>query len=202
MARNLLKRFIPTPETIKNNPALRLFEKFLHDPNLFHLNRHSVSTAFFWGLLIAILPIPGQMPLAALAALVFRCNLPISVALAWVSNPVTTPFLLLLSYQIGAFILQSDPALIEPNLTFEGLTNNAGYIWAELCDGNFMASWLWLLNSLGNIWKPLLLGLLVTGLLFGTLGYFVMQVFWRWHVTRAWQKRKQKRQADQSDSKD
>ena len=77
MARNLLKRFIPSSTSIKNNPALHFLGDLLHDPNLFHLNRHSVSVALFWGLFIACLPIPGQMPLAALAALYFRCNLPI-----------------------------------------------------------------------------------------------------------------------------
>jgi uncharacterized protein (DUF2062 family) len=195
MARNLLKRFIPTPETIKNNPALRMFENVLHDPNLFHLNRRSVSVAFFWGLLIAILPVPGQMPLSALAALVFRCNLPIAVALAWVSNPFTTPFLLLLSYKVGAFILQSDPLLNQSHLTDEGIIASANLVWSQLCDGNFSDSWHWLMKSLGGIWKPLLLGLLITGLLAGALGYFIMQVYWRWSVTRAWQKRKLKRLA-------
>lgn len=173
MARNLLKRYFPTPEMIKNNPALRMFDKFLHDPNLFHLNRHSVSVAFFWGLLIAILPIPGQMPLSALAALVFRCNLPIAVALAWVSNPVTTPFILLISYNIGAFILHSQHLSFDPNsITFE-----------------------WFMSSVGIIWKPVLLGCIITGLVAGAMGYFVMQLYWRWHVTRAWARRKQKRQA-------
>lgn len=198
MARNFLKRFIPTPETIKNNPALRIFENVLHDPNLFHLNRHSVSVAFFWGLLIAILPVPGQMPLAALAALIFRCNLPIAVALAWVSNPFTTPFILLLSYKLGAFILQSDPVLQQPNLSYEGLTNSASIVWAQLCAGNFGDSWKWLIQSLGGIWKPLLLGLVVTALLCGVLGYFAMQIFWRWQVTRAWEKRKTQRLAAKS----
>ncbi|RYY76324.1 MAG: DUF2062 domain-containing protein [Gammaproteobacteria bacterium] len=193
MARNLLKRFIPTQETIKNNPTLRRFEKFLHDPNLFHLNRHSVSVAFFWGLLIAILPVPGQMPLAALAALIFRCNLPIAVALAWVSNPFTTPFILLLSYKLGAFLLQSDPLMHHPNFNYESLTASAGQVWEQLCSGNFRDSWNWLIKSLGDIWKPLSLGLLVTGLLSGALGYFVMQIFWRLHVARAWSKRKIKR---------
>ncbi len=173
MARNLLKRFFPTPEMIKSNPALRMFERFLHDPNLFHLNRHSVSVAFFWGLLIAILPIPGQMPLSALAALVFRCNLPIAVALAWVSNPVTTPFILVISYTIGAFILQSEKISFDPSAI----------------------SLEWFMSSLGLIWKPVLLGCGITGLLAGALGYFVMQLYWRWHVTRAWHKRKQLRQA-------
>jgi len=199
MARNLLKRFIPTPETIKNNPTLRRFEKFLHDPNLFHLNRHSVSVAFFWGLLIAILPVPGQMPLAALAALVFRCNLPIAVALAWVSNPFTTPFILLLSYKLGAFMLQSDPLLNHPNFNYESLSAGASQVWDQICSGNFADSWHWLIKSLGDIWKPLLLGLLVSGLLAGALGYFLMQIFWRLHVARAWSKRKRQRGLNDKD---
>lgn len=201
MARNSLKRFFPSPEKIKNHPALRAFEHMLHDPNLFHLNRHSVSVAFFWGLLIAILPVPGQMPLAALAALVFRCNLPIAVALAWVSNPITTPFILVLSYNLGAFILQYDPLGIEPNLSIEYLTHSASYLWTELWDGNFISSWHWLTNSVGHMWKPLAVGLLVFALLSGALGYFAMQIWWRWHVVHAWQKRKQKRLAQQNTPK-
>lgn len=200
MARNLLKRYFPSPETIKNNPALRLFENVLHDPNLFHLNRHSVSVAFFWGMFIAILPVPGQMPLAALAALVFRCNLPIAVALAWVSNPFTTPFILLLSYKLGAFILQSDPLLNHPSFTYESLTASASEVWSQLSSGNFLDSWHWLMKSIGGIWKPLLLGLIVFGLLAGALSYFVMQIFWRLHVTRAWSKRKKKRLSQQNDT--
>ena len=173
MARNLLKRYFPTPETIRNNPALRMFDKFLHDPNLFHLNRHSVSVAFFWGLFIAILPIPGQMPLSALAAVVFRCNMPIAVALAWVSNPFTTPFILVISYAIGSFILQSEQLSFDPNaITFE-----------------------WFMSSVGIIWKPVLLGCVITGLIAGALGYFAMQLYWRWHVSRAWSKRRKMRQA-------
>lgn len=198
MARNYLKRFFPTPENIKNHPALRAFEHMLHDPNLFHLNRHSVSVAFFWGLLIAIIPVPGQMPLAALAALMFRCNLPIAVALAWVSNPITTPFILVLSYQLGAFILQTDPLDASSTLSLEYLTQSASYLWAELWDGHFISSWDWLMNSLGHIWKPLALGLLVFAILSGVLGYFAMQIWWRWHVVRAWQKRKKKRLAQKS----
>jgi uncharacterized protein (DUF2062 family) len=197
MARNYLKRFFPTPEKIKNHPALRAFEHMLHDPNLFHLNRHSVSVAFFWGLLIAILPVPGQMPLAALAALVFRCNLPIAVALAWVSNPVTTPFILVLSYKLGAFILQSDPLGASANLSLEYIAQSAGHLWTELWDGNFISSWHWLTNSVGHVWKPLVVGLLVFALLSGTLGYFTMQVWWRWHVLFAWKKRKKKRMPTQ-----
>ncbi|OZY85747.1 ATP-binding protein [Cellvibrio mixtus] len=171
MARNLLKRFIPTPAAIKNTPGLHFLGDLLHDPNLFHLNRHSVSVAMFWGLFVALLPIPGQMPVAAAAALIFRCNLPLSVALTWITNPVTMPFFFFITYQMGRLILQTDPI----NITTPEL------------------SWDWLANEFGHLWKPLLAGSVITGLLFGALGYGVMQLYWRWHVNNNWKKRKKMR---------
>ena len=170
MARNLLKRFIPTPAAIKSNPALHFLGDLLHDPNLFHLNRHSVSVAFFWGLFIALLPIPGQMPAAAIAALVFRCNLPLTAALTWITNPLTMPFFFFITYQVGSLVLQSEPLLVKPELT-----------------------WDWLANEFGQLWKPLLAGSVLTGLIFGALGYFGMQFYWRWHVNHNWKKRQKMR---------
>jgi uncharacterized protein len=167
MARKLLRRFIPSAAAIKNNKALHFLGDLLHDPNLFHLNRHSVSVALFWGLFIALLPIPGQMPIAATAALIFRCNLPISAALVWITNPFTMPFFFFTTYQVGRVILQSDALLVEPELT-----------------------WDWLFSEFGHFWKPLLLGSVIVGFVLGTLGYFGMQLFWRWHVSYNWQKRK------------
>lgn len=170
MARNLLKRFIPTPAAIKSNPALHFLGDLLHDPNLFHLNRHSVSVAFFWGIFIAMLPIPGQMAVAAVAALVFRCNLPISVALVWITNPFTMPFFFYLTYQVGRIILQSEPLVFQPQFTLE-----------------------WITGELSLIWKPLLTGSVVTGLVLGALAYFGMQFYWRWHVNHNWNKRQKNR---------
>lgn len=178
MARNLLKRFIPTPAAIKSNPAFNFLGDLLHDPNLFHLNRHSVSVAMFWGLLVAVLPIPGQMPVAAAAALFFRCNLPLAVALTWITNPFTMPFFFFITYQMGRLVLQLDPiTLTEPQL-----------------------SWDWLANEFGHLWKPLAAGSIITGLLLGTLGYFSMQAYWRWHVGHNWVKRKKKRAEQKADS--
>ncbi|WP_370458216.1 DUF2062 domain-containing protein [Cellvibrio sp. KY-GH-1] len=178
MARNLLKRFIPSPAAIKSNPAFHFLGDLLHDPNLFHLNRHSVSVAMFWGLLVAVLPIPGQMPVAAAAALMFRCNLPLAVALTWITNPITMPFFFFITYQMGRLVLQLDPiTLTEPQL-----------------------SWDWLANEFGHLWKPLAAGSIITGLLLGTLGYFLMQLYWRWHVGHNWEKRKKKRAAQKAEA--
>lgn len=167
MPRKIFKRWTPDPHKIRHNPGLKFLGVLLHDPNLFHLNRHSVSVAFFVGLFIAFLPFPGQVPLAALGALLFRCNLPISVALVWISNPLTFPIIFLGAYSFGSSILQ----LPERNFSFE-------------------LSWSWLQSEFLVIWQPLLLGCLLASLFFGCLGYVVMQWTWRWNVVKKWEKRK------------
>lgn len=182
MARNSLKRFIPSAASIKSNPALQFMGDLLDDPNLFHLNRHSVSVAFFWGLFVALLPIPGQMALAAGAAFYFRCNLPIACALVWITNPFTMPFFFYLTYSIGRFILQFDHIVFVPPPEY---------------------TWAWITTELSKLWYPLLMpvavGSIVAGLVFGALGYFIMQCYWRWNVTRDWLLRKKSRAVPKED---
>lgn len=167
MARKLIRRFLPNADAIKNNPALHFLGDMLHDPNLFHLNRHSVSVAFLVGIFVAFIPLPGQMALAACLALWFRCNLPISVALVWISNPLTMPAMFFATYQLGRVILDVPPVGVSLEL-----------------------SWHWLVHEFSLIWKPLLVGSLLSGLVFGLLGYVTMQLFWRWTVVKSWQRRK------------
>ncbi len=170
MARKFLKRLFPTPAAIKSNPALQFLGDLLHDPNLFHLNRHSVSVAFFIGLFVAFaLPIPGQMAIAAVAALYFRCNLPISVALVWVTNPLTIPFFFYLAYALGCLVLQVQPGKFQ-----------------------FEFSWVWMSRELGHLLPPFMLGSVLMGLVIGALGYVLMQLYWRWNVSRNWEKRKER----------
>ena len=150
---------------------LRLLGDWLHEPNLWHINRFSASMAFFVGLFVAFLPIPGQTLVAAILAVKLRCNLPLSVALVWITNPVTIPAIFYMSYRVGAAIIG---APVEP-VAFE-------------------LSVEWLGESLSNIWQPLLLGSLVCGLLFGSLGYFVINMLWRWRVAVHWRRRKARRE--------
>lgn len=167
MARKLLRRLIPSAATIKNTPALHFLGDMLHDPNLFHLNRHSVSVAFFVGIFVAFIPLPGQMPIAALLALLLRCNLPISVVLVWISNPVTMPAMFFATYQLGRWLLGTPPVSVSLELSLH-----------------------WLVHEFSLIWKPLLAGSLLSGLVFGILGYITMRIFWRWTVVKNWQRRK------------
>jgi len=167
MPRSLIKRWIPDTHNIGSYPGLRFLGSLRHDPNLFHLNRHSVSEAFFLGLFIAFLPIPGQVPLAAFGALLLRCNLPISMALVWVTNPFTFPFVFYGCYKLGVWIL---------NIPHNPVS--------------FSLSWEWLQNNFLPIWPPLVLGCLICALFFSCLGYLIIQWTWRWHITQKWNARK------------
>lgn len=172
MPKKLFQRWMPDPHRIRKNPALGFLGKLLEDPNLFHLNRHSISVAFFAGLFIAFLPTPGQIPLAACAAWLLRCNLPIAVALIWVSNPLTFPIIFYAEYKMGASILMLEPG-----------------------NFNFSLSWNWVTEVFPHIWMPLLLGSIITSLLASCCGYLCVQWFWRWHVNQRWKARRRARQA-------
>ncbi|NOZ38390.1 MAG: DUF2062 domain-containing protein [Gammaproteobacteria bacterium] len=168
MPKKFIKRYMPDHNKIRNNPQLnRFFGTLLHDPNLLHLNRRSVSGAFAVGLFMAFVPVPFQMFLAAAGAILFRTNLPIAVGLVWVSNPVTMPPLFYFCYKIGTFILQTPVHHIE-----------------------FVLSVNWLMTELATIWQPFLLGCFVVGSLSGLIGATAVRLLWRLHVIRHMKQRR------------
>lgn len=172
MPKKWFKSWMPSQEFVQRHRSLSFLGSLLHDPHLFHLNRHSISVAFFVGLFVAFLPIPGQIALAALMALRLRCNLPLAVILVWVSNPLTFAFIFYAEYWLGSSILMQE----ESAFYFE---------W----------SWAWFKDFFPSIWQPLLLGSILCSLFFGCLGYLTIQWSWRWHVSRKWHKRKLVREA-------
>jgi len=172
MPKKFIKRFMPDHETVRNHKHLRIFGTLLHSANLWHLNRRSVAGAFANGLFFAFVPVPFQMVLAAGGAILFSVNLPLSVALVWISNPITMPPMFYGTYKLGAWIMGT-----------------------ELEDFQFELSWEWLQTGLGAIWQPFLLGCLITGIVASVLGYVSIRVLWRWHIVREWNQRKLDRQS-------
>ena len=148
--------------------GLGVLGTWLHNPNIWHLNRHSVSKAFVIGLFWMAIPLPSQMIFAALTAILFRANLPLSVALVWISNPLTMGPIFYFNYVVGTFILGQEA---HETLSFE-------------------LSWDWMMNVLGDLWLPLYLGSTVVGLTLGFLSYFALQLLWRHHVIKNWKSRK------------
>lgn len=172
MPKKLIQRYMPDPKTIREHKHLRVFGTLLQNPNLWHMNRRSVAGAFGVGMFMAAIPVPFQMLLAAAGAIVFRVNLPISVGLVWITNPVTMIPMFYFAYLVGAFVMGKPPAISQDELQL---------------------SWSWIVGQLEHIGGPFLLGCLILGVGGAMLGYFGIHLFWRLNVARQWRERKQAR---------
>jgi len=170
MPRRFFKRYMPDPTSIREHKSLRFLGKLLHDPNLWHLNRHSVARAMAVGLFAAFIPIPFQMLLAAILAVSVRANMPIAVSLVWLTNPITMPFVFVFTYMTGAWLMNIPPRSLPDNLT-----------------------WEWISGQLSTLWQPFLLGSVVTGVVLAALAYCLTMGYWRWWVAHQWKKRKHRR---------
>lgn len=168
MAKKFIKRLMPDHQQIKGNRYLRIFGSVIHDANLWHLNRRSASSAFAIGLFYAFVPVPFQMLLAAGTAILFRANLPLSVGLVWLTNPITMPPIFYLCYRVGLLVLG------QPAQEF-----------------NFQASWQWITDSLTTIGPAFLTGCAIMGTLASITGYWGINLIWRYSVAKAWKRRHQ-----------
>ena len=172
MPKKLIKKYMPDHKMIKEHKHLQIFGKLLHDGNLWHFNRRSVSGAFAVGLFVAFIPLPSQMIIAAAVAIILRVNLPVSVALVWVSNPVTMPPLFYAAYLVGAKIMGIEALENHYELTLD-----------------------WFSHQLHIIWQPFLLGCFIFGVVSAVIGYTTIRLLWRLHVIKHLKARKARRKA-------
>lgn len=161
MPRKLIKRYLPDHKKIREHKHLKIFGNLIHDPNLWHLNRRSVAGAMSVGLFAAFIPVPFQMVIAAALAIPARVNLPISVVLVWVTNPVTMPPLFYFAYKVGTWILSVPVKPFHFQLSFE-----------------------WLGEELGTVWRPFLLGCFILAVISAAAGNLFIRGLWRLHILR------------------
>jgi uncharacterized protein (DUF2062 family) len=63
------------------------------------------SIGAFWG----VFPTFGLSTILSLMLYkILRFNLPVAISAAFISNPLTSPFLLMISYNVGAFFINTD----------------------------------------------------------------------------------------------
>jgi len=170
MPKKFFKKYMPDPNKIRESKYLKIFGTLLHDPNLWHFNRRSVSGGFALGLFNAFVPLPSQMALSAIGAIMLRVNLPIAVGTVWLTNPVTIPPMFYFAYLVGTWIMGT------PARPF-----------------HFQLSYDWLVNELAAIWQPFLLGCFVTGTVSAIIGYSTVRGLWRLHLIQHLRRRRLKR---------
>ncbi len=96
-------RYLRHPH-IRKRPWLAALTKPLFERDLWHPCRYTVAGGLSVGLFCAMLPIPFQMLLAALASVRARVNIPIAMAACWVSNPFTQAPIWLAQERLGDWI--------------------------------------------------------------------------------------------------
>jgi uncharacterized protein (DUF2062 family) len=151
MIRRTLKK------TSRNEKLEALISKYKIPREYLSASRRMVSKGVFLGLFIAFIPMPMQM-LAVVALVPFtRFNVPIAIAMCWLSNPFTMPPMYYMEYLTGSFILGMEVAPVEMTLD-------------------------WFSNNFDNIFIPLYTGTLFFSVVISSLAYYFVNHFWKTSV--------------------
>src|SRR6266699_232570 len=186
MPRKFFQKYLPSHEAILNNRHIARFGTLFLHPNLWHLNRRSVSGGVAAGMFAGLVPgsNPVQFAAAALLAVAFRVNLPVAVVVTLYSNLFTIVPLYVIAYGIGALIFSGNGA---------ALSHAPEIDWSHL-GASIQAYFDWVL-SLG---KPLAVGLVILAVGLAIAGYIFVQLAWRAQVILAWRRRRRRRVASDS----
>ena len=180
--RKTLKRYLPNHETVHSNRWLRPFANTLLHPRLWHLNRHSAAGAVAVGLFCGLIPGPVQMPLAAIACVAFRVNLPLALLTTLYTNPLTIVPLYITAYAMGTWAMGvPDRRFVPP----PEMSDMSLFEW-----GGAVVDWM------AGLGKPLALGLVLLAATLALLGYFGVKAAWRTWLIRSWEHRRMRRRGD------
>jgi len=168
MFKKKLKKYLSSPDSLAQNKSMKIFGHILQRGYLWRINRNSITRATGIGLFCAFIPVPFQMVVAAIFAILFYANLPLSVALVWLTNPLTIPPIFYFCYKVGAFILNTPEKAFSIELSYE-----------------------WLCEQFLHIWQPLLLGSFLCGTIAAAIGYFGVGFLWRFNIIRHRKRRQQ-----------
>ena len=168
------RRNMPSRDQIAGHRFSRPFRSHLLRDELWRLTRRSVPRGVAVGLFVGILfLIPGvQIVGAAIVSLPIRANIPVAAGMTFLTNPLTTPFLLVAAGEVGSCF---------------GFRADIGTMRAMLARGASAESWLaWLLSDAA---LGMLCGLAVIATVSAAIGYFVSILIWRWWTGRKWRRR-------------
>ena len=181
MPRKFFRKYLPDPDKLRSSRMVAAFGRWLHHPNLWHLNRRSVSGAVAIGLFSGLVPGPLQMLTALLLAIPLKKNIPVALLVTFYTNPFTIVPLYLVAYAYGRFLLPGVPAAQAEPFAFD---------WGHFAESmSGLGAWM---VTLG---KPLAVGLIALGSTLALLGYVAVQVGWRAYVVAAWRARARRRKA-------
>jgi uncharacterized protein (DUF2062 family) len=98
---------LPKPESLRHGWLHRWFGDRIFHPDLWMPSRSSLAMGLAIGWFFGLLPVFGlQIALALVCGLYFRGHFPTAVLGTFISNPLTTPGILVVQYGFGQWILR------------------------------------------------------------------------------------------------
>ena len=172
-----LTRKVPSREQLAGHRLSRPFRTHLRRDELWRFTRRSVPRGVAVGLFVGVLfLIPGvQIIAATIFSLPFRANIPVAAAMTFLTNPFTTPALLVGAAEVGSlFGYRADIATVK----------------GMLARGTSLDDWLaWILSDAA---LGVLCGLAAIAAALAALGYLFSILVWRWWQARKWRRRANK----------
>jgi uncharacterized protein (DUF2062 family) len=158
--RRQLRRWLPDPVTLRAQRGFAWMGPLLDRPWLWRVNRVAIARGLAIGMFFGFLLPFGQGVAAGALAIGLRANLPAAVLATFVSNPLTTPAILVAAYYAGLAVLREP--MVLPALALD-------------------TGWIETIKAMG---VPLLVGLPLLAVFFTVLTYFGVQLVWRVGVLR------------------
>lgn len=177
----MIKRFLPTRESIRQSRLLRMLGPRIQDPLLWQVNRNSVARGAAIGIFFGLLLPFFQIPPAAVAAILLRGNLWVASLSTLITNPLTYGPFYILGYRIGSRILPPTIAAAPEAEVDVAITALQWLIEAG--------------NWLTGIGRPLVLGMLILAISGAFLSYFGVLLCWRVNVLFKRRRQRQQRRA-------
>jgi uncharacterized protein len=109
-------RWAKHPRKLKNSPVRRWIALHFLSKTVWKPTQHTLAGGLALGMFCMVHLIPGQMPLAAVLAALFRVNIPIAIMACWISNPFTFVPLIWAQEKIGSAVLPYMPYFMRNGL--------------------------------------------------------------------------------------
>jgi uncharacterized protein (DUF2062 family) len=165
---------MPSREQLAESKWMKPFGQRILHSEFWRFTRRSVPRGVAMGLFVGVFfLIPGvQIIGAALFCVPVRGNIPIAAGMTFLTNPFTTPFLILASLPIGNLF---------------GFHADGGAIMHMYKTGAPLGEWLsWLASDAA---PALVIGLFIVAVASAAIGYLISIFVWRWWVARKWRRR-------------
>ncbi len=155
-------RPLPRRSNIHKYPILKWFSETAYKRSyLWSFRGRNIVPALFWGVWIAMLPVVGlQMLVVFFLAMVVRANLPIIIALQWISNPFSMGPIYFADYQIGMIFFRLVGIKYEKNKLLSAEFNWSDFSFSDL-------------NNLLDTFPPMFVGGSIIGISLGVIAVFL-----------------------------